>query len=429
MSQVARQWSQIRAGGWSVLRRKLRLGALLAADWAFLALSALWAVPAILIIRLLRPWRRIRVGMIESARVGHFVADSTLLFVSHSLQPADARSLDLIWLPQPTSNKQWEQMVARTFVVGWWVRPLMIFNRLIPGSSAHEIPPSYRSRDLEGSLQRSAARLKFTASENARAKRWLMRRGWKEGEPFVCLLVRDAAYLGSHPGHRATSSSPNWSYHSYRDSDIEIFRDAAMALVDQGYWVIRMGKLMAKPFSLAHPRVIDYPFAGDQDDLLDIWLSAHCAFFISTSAGLDQVAIAYGRPLSIVNSLPYSDSQTFVPSVCAPKRLRWKSSGRLLTMMEMLEHSHHHTEDYEREGIVIEDLTPAEITAAVLECEARTAGTRTDRESEEHLQKRFWDAFKAWPGFHDFHGYIHPDAKVGARWLESMGPDFLPGNN
>ena len=42
--------------------------------------------------------------------------------------------------------------------------------------------------------------LKFLNEENKRAKNWLHTQGWQEGEPFVCLLVRDDAFLAYGDG-------------------------------------------------------------------------------------------------------------------------------------------------------------------------------------------------------------------------------------
>ena len=56
-------------------------------------------------------------------------------------------------------------------------------------------------------------KVKFSNNENKLGLNYLKSKGWKEGEPFICLLVRDNSYLNS-------ISSNNWSYHAYRDSDV-----------------------------------------------------------------------------------------------------------------------------------------------------------------------------------------------------------------
>ena len=426
MSQVPRVLAQIRAGGALDFRRKLVGAVRLAANGFLLAINSVWAIPAVLLIRLVRPWRHVRVGKLISDRIGHFVADATLFLAAQSLQHPAELTLDLFWFARPTANRQWDRMISRTWITGWWVWYLVRINDLIPGGSAHRIPAMHKGRDMDRNLQKTRARFDFMSAEDVAAEEWLKRRGWTEGEPFVCLIVRDSAYLGSSSLRAHAGGDTRWSYHNYRDSDIDIFGDAARALIERGYWVIRMGQAVRKPFPVSHPHIIDYPFVEDRDDLLDIWLSAHCSFFISTSLGLDHLAIAYGRRLAIVNSLPYSDHQTFIPSVCASKRLRWRDTGKLLTMIEMLENSHARSEQYESSGIVIEDLSPVVITATVLECEELVMGTRKYSDVDTDQQKRFWEAFVAWSGFRNMHGYLHPEAKAGAEWLRSMGTEFLP---
>ncbi len=161
-------------------------------------------------------------------------------------------------------------MILRTWITGWWVWYLVRINDLIPGGSVHRIPAMHKGRDMDRNLQKTRARFDFMSAEDVAAEEWLKRRGWTEGEPFVCLIVRDSAYLGSSSLHALTGGETRWSYHNYRDSDIYIFGDAARALIERGYWVIRMGQAVRKPFPVSHPHIIDYPFVEDRDDLLDI---------------------------------------------------------------------------------------------------------------------------------------------------------------
>lgn len=111
--------------------------------------------------------------------------------------------------------------------------------------------------------------------------------------------------------------------------------------------------------------------------------------------------------------------------IWVPKHLRWKDSNRLLTLKEHCQYGYTHTEKYEQAGIAIEDLSPAEITAAVMEGEQRVAGTWVETDENRDRQRRFWETLRSWPDFHKFHGDIHPEARVGCAWLKSMGDAFL----
>ena len=417
---LARHWRELWSGGFTVIPKKTADGMRLLATVAVTSLNAVWAVPAVILIRLLRRFHYFSSGTVDSSRVGAFVGDAILFFLT--AKPGKKRTA-LLWYARPPANEQWDRMLRRTFVVGNWVKHVDTFNRLLPGGRGQAYVYS-GIRDLTGLLESNEEVIEFTWDEEERAKTWLRRRGWRDGEPFVCLLARDSAYLDSYLS-APPNSNEGWSYHDYRDSDIALFVEAVQALTHRGYWVIRMGKIMRQPFPGIHERIIDYPFVEDKDDLLDIWLSANCFFFISTSAGLDHAAIGYRRPVCLVNFLPLSDAQTWVDMVVAPKWLRWKQSGCRLTMAEMLEHSHHRTAHYARAGILIEDLTPSQLRDAVLECEGRITGTWLETPSEAEAQRRFWSLFKSWPMFGQMHGAIHPKARVARSWLEDAGADLL----
>jgi len=256
-------------------------------------LNGIWAIPALVIIRAIRPWLHVRMGTICHNRIGHFVSDAALYLADYDLQSHNKRTIDLFWFPKSPCNEHWACMVQRQLCIRWWVRYLLFYNQFIPGKAAHQLPSIHRSRDIYGILQRSSSQFEFTINEEETAKAWLRRHGWQDGESFVCLLVRDSAYLSTHPSH----SKGDWAYHNYRDSDIDTYVESVQMLLDRGYWVIRMGKVMHKRFPLNHSRVIDYPFVEDQNDLLDIWLSAHCAFFISTGTGIDMIPLVYHVPI------------------------------------------------------------------------------------------------------------------------------------
>ena len=84
-------------------------------------------------------------------------------------------------------------------------------------------------------------------------------------------------------------------------------------LADEMVWVLRMGKLMHKPISSNHPRIIDYAFHPERSELLDIWLFANCTGCISTSTGIDSVSHMYGIPMLFVNQMSINESYPQIP--------------------------------------------------------------------------------------------------------------------
>ena len=231
----------------------------------------IWALPSVIIIRLLKPYTLIRIGPIRSERIGHFVFDG--IEQINRINNQKINTIDWFYLHE-ISNKQWEKMIRDNLPIYQFTKHLEYWNNLIPGGNSHYRPSSLTdSRDVEGLCWKHNANiLEFTRNETEQAKKWLKSKGWCDGDKFICVLVRDDHYLANDPSHGGGSrrSFYNWSYHSYRNSSISTYLPAMEWLAEQGYWVLRMGKLMSEPISSNHPKVIDYAFQQSKNDLLEL---------------------------------------------------------------------------------------------------------------------------------------------------------------
>ena len=107
-------------------------------------------------------------------------------------------------------------------------------------------------------------------------------------------------------------------------------------LADQGVWVLRMGKIMAKKIPSLHPRIIDYAFHADKCDLLDIWLFANCTGCISSSCGIDVISKVYGRPTININAVPVRHPSYSYNLIYVPKYQRWSKKHKNFTIKEVL---------------------------------------------------------------------------------------------
>ncbi len=391
------------------------------------SLNAFWAIPAVVIIRLIRPIAHVRLARLVPGRIGHFVADTSIFLARRSLRAPTDRARELFWLPRQTSNEQWSRMVRRRLPAYGWVRYLYACNEFIPGGGPHilELPSWSGNRAAYDIFRKPVERFSFTAREDECARSWLRTRGWTDGEPVACLFVRDKAYLSSDPLH-SHARQGHYDYHNYRDSDIDTYADAVRNLANEGWWVVRMGKRVEKRLPLEHPRVIDLPFAADRDDLLDVWLTVNCGFLMTTATGLDVIPWIYGNAPSVyVNALSLFACASPINNVWVPKHLRWKATGKFLTLREHVSHNFGETDEYERAGISIQDLSSGEINLAVMEGHSRLRGTWQETEDNIRRQQRAWEIFRESPDFERLHNYVHPDARFGAEWLRSMGDSFL----
>ena len=94
-------------------------------------------------------------------------------------------------------------------------------------------------------------------------------------------------------------------------------------------------------------------------------------------------------------------------------------------LTEHLQHNYHHTNLYEQTGITFVGLTPGEFEEVVREYVERLDGSWLDTLDDEKRQQKYWQKFKEWSKFSEYHEWIHPEARLGTHYLQKMGGSFL----
>jgi len=388
-----------------------------------LRLCAIFMVlPLVAISRLLRPICCVRVGFFTADRIGHFVFDVEYYLTEQVLKPCQHKTIDLFYFEGEPANTKLASMVRGVVTVNPLVQFLYGANQLLPASKAQQVLPARHktdSRDMEGLLHTTPTQLSFTEGDDERGYQYLTSVGFEKGEKFVCLVARDSRYL------KQVHAERNWSYHDFRDTNIEDYKQAALALAKKGYWVFRMGKAVDECFETDHPHVIDYANTTGRSDFLDLWLMANCFFAISTGLGLDSVADVFRRPIVFVNYVPLMDLESWGPYITVPKKLTWAGTNRSLSLSEQVKHTSLNGHYYRDNDISVHDMKPDEITDVVLEMEMRLAGTFPANQNVEKLNQCFWNELRGFPEFQKYHGWVHPSARLGTSYLNESKEWFF----
>jgi putative glycosyltransferase (TIGR04372 family) len=389
--------------------------------------SYLLAAIILVVVRLIRPFFLVRFGVLVSTRIGHFAGNTELYLCERDAGinvPKNKYYLDLFYMEEPICNHQLAKMWRTVLHVWprWLLGPVINLNRLIHGGEIHNIGDNAcGDRDVHNLHDKYPSHLKFTQEDEVRGETELRKIGIPIGAKFVCLAVRDSAYLDSHMPMRA------WDYHNYRDCDIQNYIQAAVELADRGYFVVRMGAKVLKPMNCIHPNVIDYAYNGMRSDFMDIYLAAKCTFSISSGLGWDGVpASLFKKPMVYTNIVPIGHLLTFSAKyILLTKRHFFSSESRELTLKEIFNYELGFcmsSSEYESKNIRLIEDSPEEICDAVIEMHERLQGTWTPGRDDEELQRQFWEIFSTY-AITNHHGNA-----VHGKIYANFGAIFLRNN-
>ena len=100
--------------------------------------------------------------------------------------------------------------------------------------------------------------LSLSSDEHIQFRREKTALGLNDDTPHVVFCVRDAAYKKTERRKQLVHDIRE----SYRNSDIDDFREAALAVVAEGARVVRMGVKVEKAFMPGSAGVVDYATSG-----------------------------------------------------------------------------------------------------------------------------------------------------------------------
>ncbi|OGX44383.1 MAG: hypothetical protein A3I71_01620 [Omnitrophica WOR_2 bacterium RIFCSPLOWO2_02_FULL_63_16] len=396
---VTRQFTDIKTEGLRTLMRK-----------AVLAFEALAAVPFVLVARLIRPIVLIRFGGLPTAFLGHLALDMELLLCRKDAGLHGRRVFDMFCISQSIANQQLTRMWKRVVHVSRFARAAERVNRWLPGGGLNRIPFPGAVNDVEALLPQTASHLSFTPAEQREGYAALQQLGIPGDGAFVCLSARDPAYYVGRPRYADHQRR-------YRNSEIQTYLPAAEELARRGYAVVRMGAAVQRALQTGNPRIIDYATAA-RTDFLDVFLSAHCRFFVADTGGLVALPMAFRRPVAVANFVRWELPGSWSPyDLFIPKTLWRQDTRRLMTVKDILQSGAGrwcYDAEYAAQGIDIIDNTPEEIAALVREMDERLKGTWRTTEEDEELQQRFLEQFRR-------HSTLNPDIQAYRR----IGAEFL----
>ena len=379
------------------------------------------AAPIVVLMRLIRPVIRIRLGALDIGRLGGSFDAFFYLSVKQTVGIPKYTTDVFYFIPTTViSNSFWVAMLAREMhllapvqFLSHLFHAIYRLNRYLPHADLNEMPllGSFVTSNVVtcAIVTNPNVLLKFTNAEEQLGSVNTVALGIPLGHQFVCFHARDSSYLSEkQPG-------VDWHYHDYRDSRIGNYISAAEELALRGLWAVRIGEIVAEPIVHSSSAVIDYSLSGTRSEFMDIYLGAKCKFMICSETGLNLVPTMFRRPIVFVNWVLIPYIYVWSRGVVITKKFFSVQKNRLLTYREILSRDSGVYGDLgfaAESGIQLIENTPAEICAAAVEMNDRIDGLWTDTEEDIVLQNQFWDIF----GVDRFR---NPELRIGAEFLRT----------
>jgi putative glycosyltransferase (TIGR04372 family) len=387
---LANQIYQIRIGGVKTFNSKLKKLFFLITYYV----TAIFFFPIFFIIRLISNVVLIRFGELPSNRIGHF-ANDVHQYIYNLKEKNFFFTIDFFCLTKPICNYELVKIFKKDLFIlpKILIFPFFLINKIkFIGSAKHNIilVPS-TGRDLRDRSIVDNNHYRFDKKDILYGNSFLKNLGIKNDDKFICLIVRDGEYLKEHEPEK------NWDYHNYRDCDIKNFEFVSNYLTGLGYYVFRMGAKVSKPMLTKNKKIIDYATIGIRNEFLDIFLSAHCEFGISTMLGFDSLIEMFNKPLVCVSGAPIGHIRSVNKKhlTIFKHHLSIKSHNRL-TLSEIFELNLANALDsknYENKGIILIENSPEEIKEATKEMLKLMQNNFSRDPTQEFLELKFWNIF------------------------------------
>jgi len=324
-----------------------------------------------LIILLINPLIKFRFISMPSDRLGEFATCFQLYFIK-KLKKTD--HFDIFFTQKIVSNNFYLKLIKKKIFVidGIFVFPIFrifsvlslkfsFFKRFILNPFEEDKIFGNMKLDYDDKKIISEIPKKFIDEGES----FLKNLGITKSDNIILLYVRDAAYL------KETFPNIDYSYHDYRNSDIENYIHAVNYAIERGYYVFRMGAIVEKQLNIKNKKFIDYSNLY-RNDFLDIFLAYRCSFVIGTPAGYDAIPyLSFKKPILTTNGCPA------LPLILSPrsnmiyslKHYHCKIEKRNLTIKEMLERNlvNMNGPDLLKNNITLHENSPEDLKVMVNE--------------------------------------------------------------
>jgi putative glycosyltransferase (TIGR04372 family) len=359
--------------------------------------SVILSLPYVIVFTLLRPVVHVRLYGIDTGRLGTFYYAEWYEQMKEQLYNSEKRTWDFFYFfcsTNAVANHYWLKLWKRK--VNWiWGGSFLYYSmKYLRFFDHHRIPIhshknlQHDTRALELLWNSNKTIISLTKEEVSKGDEILRSSGIDPNKKFICFHARDSQFLNK------VLPSSDWSYHNFRDSDIDNYVEAVEKFLPDDFLAFRMGATVEKSITTEHRGIIDYACSELRSDFMDIYLAYKCYFFVVSSTGVSTLPEKFKKPIVYVNWPCYEDQQNFqLETLTIFKRFYLHDEKRYLAVKEIVEKKLHRiakASELIPHGLSMHENSCEELYQAMCEMHRRLQGTWLEDEESNQLTLQFY---------------------------------------
>jgi putative glycosyltransferase (TIGR04372 family) len=185
-------------------------------------------------------------------------------------------------------------------------------------------------------------------------------------------------------------------FYRYRNANINNYLQTIVYLLDQGYYVVRLGDRWMQRLPIDSPQLIDAPFNPHYSDFFDLYFIAESSFFIGMLSGPCSIAHSFWIPMLYTNTYYCYGQCGYDRGLMIHKKYFSSQLNRYLSYHEILFSpliNYNNMEQFEIAGIELHENSPEEILTATMEMEARLGDRYEANSGFDDSIATIWEQF------------------------------------
>jgi putative glycosyltransferase (TIGR04372 family) len=382
------QSKQINQNGFYILIPKIKYVIKKVLNKIFIFLMNILFLPIVLLLISIKPICHFRFGLLMNTRIGHLSPDTEAYYLEKKI--SKNKTIDIISSFSPYAN----EFLVKKWSLLFKIYPFPYLIKFIDNAclfwlrnDTFHVKLYDRGSEYHKFMQNKPS-ISFSNQEILYGNELLEKIGFPVNAKFVCIHNRDTSYMDKTQGGR-------WKYHDFRNYDIDSLISSTYALIELGFYVIRVGSIVEKKMLINNNNFFDYSNSDYRSDFLDIFLHYKSEFLLGNDSGLWTIPLLFRKPILMTNFTDLSNFffKDYKPWFIILKRHWSIDKNRYLNLNEIFDfglETASSTKQFEINNVILISNTEEEIKDFVLECIDRINNKWEDNVEDLISHKKFW---------------------------------------